>query len=140
MARTAQRDNDNELTFRSLLHKRGLRFRVHLRVLERSRRTVDVAFTGPCVAVFIDGCFWHGCPIHGSTPKNNAAWWRDKIDANIARDRNTDARLIEVGWAVVRVWEHEDLSGAADRVEALVRSKIVERKPTRKRARHPRRF
>ncbi|WP_436259938.1 very short patch repair endonuclease [Mesorhizobium caraganae] len=121
MARTAQRDNRNERALRSILHRRGLRFRVHRRILERTRRTVDIAFAGARVAVFIDGCFWHDCPIHGTSPINNAAWWRAKIDANVARDRDTDTRLLASGWTVVRIWEHEDLSHAADRIEALVR-------------------
>ncbi|WP_287118250.1 very short patch repair endonuclease [Mesorhizobium sp.] len=121
MARTAQRDNRKERALRSILHRRGLRFRVHGRLLEGSRRTVDIVFARARVAVFIDGCFWHDCPIHGTSPTNNAAWWRAKIDANVARDRDTDARLVESGWTVVRIWEHEDLSVAADRIEALVR-------------------
>jgi DNA mismatch endonuclease (patch repair protein) len=72
------------------------------------------------VAVLVDGCFWHGCPKHMTWPKANAEWWRAKIGANVARDRRTDADLREAGWAVVRVWEHEDPHDAADRVEAVV--------------------
>lgn len=130
MSRTVQRDNQHELALRSILHSRGLRFRVHSRVIERTRRTVDILFPAPRVAVFLDGCFWHGCPIHGTSPKNNAAWWRAKIDANIARDRDTDARLRAAGWTVVRVWEHEELTTAADRVESEVRS-VAHRPNTR---------
>jgi DNA mismatch endonuclease (patch repair protein) len=66
---------------------------------------------------------WHGCPIHGTSPKNNASWWRAKIDANIARDRDTDTRLLEAGWTVVRIWEHEDPVAAANRIEREVRAK-----------------
>jgi DNA mismatch endonuclease (patch repair protein) len=123
MSRTVQRDNQQERALRSKLHMRGLRFRVHARVLEQSRRTIDIAFPARRVAIFVDGCFWHGCPIHGTSPKNNAAWWRAKIDANIARDRDTDARLRKAGWIVVRVWEHEDLLAAANRIESEVRAK-----------------
>lgn len=122
MTRTAQRDNRTERALRSILHRRGLRFRIHRRLLEGSRRTVDIAFARARVAVFIDGCFWHDCPIHGTIPTNNAAWWRAKINANVARDRDTDARLTESGWTVVRIWEHEGLSQAADRIETLVKA------------------
>ena len=116
MSRTAQRDNQQEVALRSALHARGLRFRIHAKVLEPSRRTVDITFPKSRVAVFVDGCFWHSCPVHGTSPKNNAAWWRAKIDANVARDRDTDRRLRDAGWSVVRVWEHEVLKAAADRV------------------------
>lgn len=78
------------------------------------------------VAVFLDGCFWHGCPLHGTWPKNNAEWWREKIEANIARDRDTDRRLQELGWTVVRVWEHETIEAAIDNIEHTLR--IVEPK------------
>jgi DNA mismatch endonuclease (patch repair protein) len=121
MSRTAQRDNQHEVALRSMLHRRGLRFRIHSRVIERSRRTIDIAFPKPRIAVFVDGCFWHGCPLHGTSPKNNSAWWRAKIDANIARDGDTDMRLRQAGWTVIRIWEHEDIEASADRVEAAVR-------------------
>lgn len=122
MQRTAQRDNAHERALRSELHRRGLRFRLHQRIVEGTRRTVDLAFAGPHVAVLVDGCFWHGCPAHGTWPKSNAAWWREKIEANIARDRDTDDRLDRGGWQVVRVWEHEPIAAAADRIEAIVRA------------------
>ncbi|WP_407046157.1 very short patch repair endonuclease [Mesorhizobium abyssinicae] len=125
MARTAQRDNRTERALRSILHRRGLRFRIHGRLIEGSRRTVDIVFARARVAVFVDGCFWHDCPIHGSSPTNNAVWWRTKIDANVARDRDTDTRLVRSGWTVVRIWEHENLSLAADRIEALVRAELT---------------
>jgi DNA mismatch endonuclease (patch repair protein) len=70
--------------------------------------------------VFVDGCFWHSCPVHASWPKANADWWKAKLEANRSRDRDTDAKMIEAGWTVVRVWEHEDSTAAAHRVaEAL---------------------
>lgn len=121
MARTLQRDNARELALRSELHRRGLRFRIHQRIVQGTRRTADVSFPRRRLAIFLDGCFWHGCPEHGTSPKNNGAWWRDKIDANIARDRDTDARLAADGWSVLRVWEHEDVADAADRIEQLIR-------------------
>jgi len=72
------------------------------------------------VAVFVDGCWWHGCPDHGATPKANALWWRTKIDGNAARDADTDSLLKDAGWSVIRVWEHEDPDEAAARVARLV--------------------
>lgn len=122
MSRTAQRDNARERALRSELHARGLRFRLHRPILKGVRRTVDIAFPASRTAVFIDGCFWHGCPVHGTWPKNNADWWRQKIEANVARDRDTDARLQAAGWRVLRVWEHEPIDAAADRIEAAVRA------------------
>src|SRR5581483_2722570 len=119
-----QRDTAAELALRSLLHGKGLRFRVHYRVPD-TRRTVDIAFPRLRLAVFIDGCFWHGCPQHGTWPKENAAWWREKIEANRQRDADTDRRLVEAGWQAVRVWEHEDPEDAGRRVEAAVRDRAA---------------
>lgn len=73
----------------------------------------------------VDGCFWHGCPEHGTWPKANARWWREKIERNIARDRDTDATLTEAGWLCVRVWEHEDPAAAAARVAAVVSKRAM---------------
>ena len=105
---------------RRLLHAKGLRFRIEY-PLPGLRRRADVAFPRRHVAVFIDGCFWHGCPDHGTWPKANATWWRDKIEANVARDQDTNRRLDELGWTVIRIWEHEDVKAAADRVESVVK-------------------
>ncbi len=68
------------------------------------------------VAVYVDGCFWHSCPVHATKPRNNAQWWADKLAGNVARDRDTDARLTEAGWKVVRIWEHEPVTDAAEAV------------------------
>jgi DNA mismatch endonuclease (patch repair protein) len=87
------------------------------------RRRADLVFSRAKVAVYIDGCFWHRCPRHATTPKANRAWWITKLDANVARDRDTDRRLREAGWVVVRVWEHENAEVAAGRVERAVRSR-----------------
>ena len=122
MRATAQRDNSIERRLRTALHAWGLRFRLHQKLLAGSRRTADIVLPASRVVVFVDGCFWHGCPVHGSTPKNNAAWWGAKLDANRARDRDTDARLKELGWKVVRVWEHEHPDRAAERIARLVRA------------------
>lgn len=111
------RDTTPELALRRELHRRGLRYRVDYPVLPR--RKADIVFTKARVAVFVDGCFWHGCPEHGTWPKNNAEWWRAKIEANRARDADTDERLRAEGWKVIRVWEHEEPAAAAERVTAL---------------------
>ena len=118
----AQRERDTriEREIRSRLHARGLRFRVHRRLLAGSRREVDVVFPGAKVAVFVDGCFWHGCPEHGTWPRNNADFWRAKIEGNVRRDRDTDAKLEAEGWTVVRVWEHEAPADAAARIADAV--------------------
>ena len=109
-------DNPLELQVRSSLHRKGLRFRVHRRLIPRLRRTVDIVFPGARLAVFIDVCFWHGCPDHGTWPKTNAQWWQEKIETNIQRDLDTDERLRGLGWNVVRVWEHEEIGGVIDRI------------------------
>lgn len=121
MQRQARRDTSSELAVRRLLHFRGLRYRVDIRPLPALRRRADIVFTRAKVAVFIDGCYWHGCPQHRSFPHTNAPYWAEKIARNQARDRDTDLQLLEVGWTVVRVWEHEDVRAAADRIELLVR-------------------
>lgn len=112
-----------ELALRRELWRRGLRYRVDLKVLG-SRRRADIVFVGARVAVFVDGCFWHSCPLHGTNPKNNAEWWSEKLSANVRRDRDTDAALANADWIVVRVWEHERPFSAADRVEATVRRRM----------------
>jgi DNA mismatch endonuclease (patch repair protein) len=84
--------------------------------LKGLRRRADIVFTRRQVAVFVDGCYWHGCPEHATWPKHNAEWWRDKLEANARRDRDTDQRLSQAGWQVIRVWEHEDPAAAADTV------------------------
>ena len=118
----AQRERDTgiERAIRSRLHARGLRFRVHRRLLAGSRREADLVFPRARVAVFVDGCFWHGCPEHGTWPRNNESFWRGKIEGNVERDRDTDARLAEQGWTVLRVWEHEAADEAAERIAAAV--------------------
>jgi DNA mismatch endonuclease (patch repair protein) len=79
---------------------------------------------GPArVAVYVDGCFWHRCPQHATSPKANSSWWAEKLDANVRRDRDTDARLGHAGWLVIRVWEHEDMSEAAARIQQTVQAR-----------------
>jgi len=122
MSTYPRRDTTPELLLRRELHRRGLRFRVQVKVPGNNRRTIDVAFTRARLAVFVDGCFWHGCPEHGTRPQRNSDWWRWKIQRNQDRDADTDTLLEAAGWSVLRVWEHEDVTSAADRVEQLVRS------------------
>jgi len=114
------RDTGPERELRSELHRLGLRFRLHRRVIPGVRRQADVVFAPARVAVFLDGCFWHGCPTHGTTSKANAEFWVKKLATNQQRDLDTDARLRDAGWRVVRVWEHEHASTAARRIARLV--------------------
>ena len=120
MARVPQKGTKAELGLRRILHSRGLRYRLHVTVLMKPRRVADIVFSSTHVAVFVDGCFWHGCPEHASWPKSNANFWREKIEANRVRDADTDQRLSALGWKTVRVWEHEDPSDAASRIAELV--------------------
>ncbi|MDL4862619.1 very short patch repair endonuclease [Halomonas elongata] len=120
LRRTRQKDTSAEVHVRRELHRRGLRYRVGYKVMSKPRRVADIVFTRQRLAVFVDGCFWHGCPLHGTWPKNNAEFWRDKIETNRRRDRDTNRRLSEAGWTVVRIWEHESPREAADRVEHML--------------------
>lgn len=110
-------DTRPERALRSALHARGFRFRKDYGVVAGSRRVrVDVAFTRARVAVFMDGCFWHRCPEHGSSPKHNGEFWAAKLDRNVERDRLVDRGLSESGWTVVRCWEHESIESAVIKV------------------------
>jgi len=116
MLAARQRDTGAEIALRRALHAAGLRYRVDRTVLSGTRRRADLVFSSDRVAVFVDGCFWHGCPIHATQPKANGLWWRDKLETNRRRDRDTDRRLTEAGWHVIRVWEHEAAAEAAARI------------------------
>jgi DNA mismatch endonuclease (patch repair protein) len=116
MRRMPRASTRPELVIRRELHRRGLRFRVNFRELPGRP---DLAFTRAHLAVFIDGCFWHMCADHVRVPKNNREWWTAKLEGNVARDREKDRRLAEVGWTAVHVWEHEDPVSAADRIERM---------------------
>ena len=113
----SRRDTSPEMELRRALWRMGLRYRVQYKSQGLPRRKIDIAFPGKKVAVQVDGCFWHSCPQHATFPKNNAQWWTDKLAANVVRDRDTDARLAEQGWTVIRIWEHEDPLVAAERVQ-----------------------
>ncbi len=106
MSRT-RRNNPFERAVRSDLFSRGLRFRVEYPIPGMPRRSCDIAFPGSKIAIFLDGCFWHGCPEHGTRPKSNSAFWRNKIDRNAERDVETSQFLREKGWLVLRYWGHQ---------------------------------
>jgi DNA mismatch endonuclease (patch repair protein) len=122
MQATRRRDTPAEVAIRSRLFAEGLRYRVQYKCADLgARRSIDIAFPGVRVAVFVDGCFWHSCPVHATRPRANGDWWRDKLRQNVLRDADTVARLEGAGWTVLRVWEHEDPMDVAGRVARLVR-------------------
>lgn len=122
MRRNRSVDTKCEVAVRSALHAAGLRFRKGLSVTA-GEVTVrpDVVFTRARVAVFIDGCYWHCCPQHGTQPRYNTGYWSAKLARNVARDRRVTAALIEHGWTVIRAWEHEDPGAVAERVATVLR-------------------
>jgi DNA mismatch endonuclease, patch repair protein len=127
MQGNARRETSPERGLRSALHRRGLRFRKNYSPVRGMRCRVDVVFTGARLAVFVDGCFWHSCPDHRTSPRTNADWWRVKLAANIERDRRNTAALIDAGWTVLRLWEHEPVEGMVDRVVGVLRRPSSER-------------
>ena len=124
MQRQPTRDTQPELAVRRIIHASGLRFRIDVAPLPGLRRRADVVFRTARVALFVDGCFWHGCPEHGTRPtKSNPEYWLAKIERNRARDQDTDARLEAAGWISLRAWEHEEPSDVAARTIAIVKSR-----------------
>ena len=115
------RDTAPELQLRRKLHRKGMRYRVDAPLPGLPRRRADILYTQAKVAVFVDGCFWHSCPEHGTTPATNQPWWIAKLERNAARDRDTSARLLSLGWTPLRVWEHEDMDAVSSRIEQMVR-------------------
>jgi len=120
MSRMPRASTRPELALRRALHARGVRFRLHRRDLPG---TPDVVLSRARIAVFVDGCFWHGCPEHGVLPKNNREWWRMKLADNAARDRRKDAQLEELGWLPMHFWEHTPPDQMADVVVEAWRSR-----------------
>ncbi|MGJ3508931.1 very short patch repair endonuclease [Enemella sp. A6] len=112
MSRQKTRDTGPELALRRALHRMGYRYRVDAALPGMPRRRADLLFPGPKVAVFVDGCFWHGCPEHATRPTRNSTWWEQKLTGNVERDRDTTEHLTALGWTVVRVWEHESAEDA----------------------------
>jgi DNA mismatch endonuclease, patch repair protein len=123
------RDTAPELALRRELHARGLRYFVNRRPVRSIRRTADLTFPRAKVAVFVDGCFWHGCPEHHTVSKTNAEYWATKVRRNRERDAGTDDVLRSAGWTVIRLWEHVQVQTAADIVEAAVRAEPTVRPP-----------
>lgn len=117
------RDTRPELALRSAVHALGLRYRVNQRPIRELRRTADLVFRRAKVAVYLDGCWWHGCPEHLRPATANQSFWRDKLAANIRRDRDTDAHLQAAGWVGLRIWEHEPVEAAAQFVAETVRAR-----------------
>lgn len=118
MSKIRRRDTRLELRVRRELHRRGLRFRVDY---GPAPGRPDIALTRAKVAVFLDGCFWHGCPLHGTWPKSNADWWKAKIGRNVERDARVREQLENAGWLVLRYWAHDDVDDICDEVEDVWR-------------------
>ena len=115
-----------EQRVRSELHRRGLRFRKNMRIqLDKGSVEVDIAFPARRIAVFIDGCFWHGCKLHGNIPKHNSNYWEAKIKRDSDRDATVTARLTSLGWLPLRFWEHDE----AGLVVTIVASAWTTRSP-----------
>ncbi len=128
MAKVRQKETGAEVALRQEMYRIGLRYRVDYEVLRKPRRVADVAFPGRKIAVFVDGCFWHGCPEHATWPKQNAEFWREKIEANRRRDADTNERLRSLGWTVLRFWSHESPNEAARTVAHMVAKVDTERR------------
>jgi DNA mismatch endonuclease (patch repair protein) len=127
MKANKSRDTRPELALRSAVHALGLRYRVCAPPIKGLRRTADLVFSKAMVAVFLDGCFWHGCPEHHTIAATNAEFWADKVEENKARDRDTDERLSEAGWVTLRIWEHEDPRRAALRIREVLMARLADR-------------
>jgi DNA mismatch endonuclease, patch repair protein len=121
MQANRRRDTGPEMAIRRLVHATGLRYRVDARPLPAARHTADMIFTRARVAVFIDGCWWHGCAEHYRPPASNTDYWAGKVARNRERDRLADQVLIAAGWTIIRIWEHDAPESAARRIEATVR-------------------
>lgn len=129
MQANRSRDTSPELALRRLLHALGLRYRVSARPLKEVRRTADLVFGPAKVAVFVDGCFWHACPEHGTQPATNVDYWGPKLARNAERDRHTNELLHAAGWLSIRVWEHEDPQRVARRIARVVQGRRMRLKP-----------
>lgn len=123
MSRQKRRDTGCEMAVRRILHAEGIRYRVDFRPLPDERFRVDIGWRKYKLAVFIDGCFWHGCPDHGTVPKNNRTWWASKLYENQQRDRRVLTTLEDAGWIGVRFWEHEPPHSIAHSIMTLVQSR-----------------
>lgn len=127
------RDTKPEIAVRSAVHALGMRYRVSARPLRDLRRTADLVFRKARVAVFVDGCFWHGCPEHHAPPKTNARYWATKIQGNKRRDEDTTEQLRKEGWTVLRFWSHEEPLSVATQIANVVATKVRAGKPVARR-------
>ncbi|MFE0204929.1 very short patch repair endonuclease [Streptomyces sp. NPDC058985] len=127
MSRQGSRDTAPEIPVRRLLHASGMRYRVNVPMPGMARRTIEIVFPRAKVAIFLDGCFWHGCPQHATQPKSNTEGWRAKLDKNMARDVETTRRLQDQGWTVLRFWEHETPESVANRVSESLAEAVFPR-------------
>jgi DNA mismatch endonuclease, patch repair protein len=124
MIRQKRSDTAPEVAIRRELYRRGIRYRIDYQLpLRGVRRRADIAFTSLRIAVFVDGCYWHACPVHATWPTASADWWRAKLEGNVRRDRDTDQRLAEADWISLRIWEHDNPIAAADRIESALRTR-----------------
>lgn len=121
MRSNRSRDTKPELVLRRALHAKGLRYRVCARPLPDLRMKADIVFRPAQVAVEVRGCFWHGCPTHYRQPIANSDYWVAKVARNVARDEKNSKALQDAGWLLISVWEHEDLSAAAENIDHAVR-------------------
>jgi len=123
MLANRRRDTLPEMRVRRILHARGLRFLVDKSPLG-GRNRADIVFTRRRIVVFIDGCFWHSCPLHGVTPRTNASYWEPKLRRNAERDAEVNRALADAGWTVLRFWEHDDPDHVADMIEEAWRDAV----------------
>jgi DNA mismatch endonuclease (patch repair protein) len=140
MSRQATQNTGPERALRAAMFRLGLRYRVQRRPVPTLRGMADIVFPSAKVAVFVDGCYWHGCSEHRTVPRANAEFWRAKLEGNRLRDRQIDTGLAQLGWVVVRVWEHEEVGPVALRIQQLVqerRSRRTRDRVTPIRARAP---
>ena len=124
MRRIGRRDTPHEVELRRLLHRTGLRYRIDAAPIDGIRRRADIIFPSAKVALFVDGCFWHLCPVHGEIPTRNHEWWNAKLTRNRNRDHETDRFLAEAGWISLRIWEHQAPESVVRRIERLVRNRM----------------
>jgi DNA mismatch endonuclease (patch repair protein) len=120
MRSTPRKNTRPEIALRSQLHKLGLRFRVDVSPVRGHRGRADLVFKSPKLVVYVDGCFWHSCPIHGAVPKTNERWWGEKLERNKQRDLRTNREMRRMGWKVIRIWEHENPVTAANRIAKVI--------------------
>ena len=123
MQANRSRDTSPEMAIRRLLHAMGLRYRVDVRPVKKVRRRADIVFGPARVAVFVDGCFWHCCPEHGSVPATNVDYWVPKLERNVERDEETNDLLKKEGWRVIRIWENQDPVASARRIAKEVENR-----------------